>query len=632
MHVDEQRANKANMCRSKGLYTKEKVFTISVTNEKSNGGSLRSRKRPQSAACKKTPKDHARPPTLPQPSHQHYTIPELNMKHSYVQLIEHNEKIVPGKERNIRSRKRLPGMESDDTLLTALLDDEGDARSMSKSIIEQERKVNASHSCALSLLRKSHSTANMNDTAASKSTVKTPVERLLQQDGVYQHRIQYQRAELSALTHEHERLTSEILKVKKRMKGVHAVRDNDIAVANCVSIMQKRVVKAEKECMTLKGTHRDMKTQVDTSRREILTLVNVNEKLKIDLEQATQMQAELRNRLYELHLARSQVADDLVQEERNGEIELEEHRLLLENLSLSTNEKNCDVERLMRVAERKSLLEASGENGTKITQIRQESPMECMATRKMIRMRSSKKLVGFQKAFEIISSILGFSGTIQSFVTHFVCMEQQLLSTYKMNALLEEELFDMQHECNQKNMALKMRMESVRETREAMETEGRHLTSCVEAIQAKLEHYDTLLQQRYSERKELGCIIQRCLVILQAKKSGIALSTTNVTGDLNEMDPAILLHLLQRRLSEFDVLVAGLDPHNKVSEAKIDNFASVHKARALLGPKEPPGAALACILSKIQPPSVSTCITGVEMIDREEVSCHKSDRKRMLGS
>nr|CCA26021.1 conserved hypothetical protein [Albugo laibachii Nc14] len=632
MRLGEERANKANMCGSKAIFTKQNVATIPASTDEDVCGPLRSRKRPQSAAGKVAPADHAWPPTLLQPSNQRYTNIENSLQQPQMHVRSSNARISSAKDKTIRTRKRLPGMESDDYLLTALLDEEVNGQNFSQRVPEHQQKVNASHSSVLGRLRKSQSTANMSNGVASNNAFKTPVERLLQQDGVYQHRIQSQRSDLSTLTLEHERFSAEILKVKKRIKGVHAVRDNDIAVANCVSIMQKRVVKAEKECMTLKGTHRDMKTQVDTSRREILTLVKVNEKLKIDLEQATRMQAELRNRLDELHLARSQVADDLVQEERNGELELEEHRLLLENLSLSNNEQNCDVERLMRAAETQSLKKASEEIGTKISQLRYENPIELMMTRKMLRMRSSKKLVGFQKAFQIVSSLSGFSGTIQSFVTHFSCIEQQLLSTYKMNVLLEEELSEMQNEFNVKKMALNMRLESVRATREATEARGRQLTSINEAIQAKLEHYNTLLQQRYSEKRQLVSILQRCLVILQAKKSGLISSTTNTTGDQSEADPSILLHLLQRRLSEFDVLVAGLDFHNEVSEVLVTDFHSVHKVRTVLGPKEPPGAALECILAKIQPPSVSTCTLGVETMDREEISCQKSERKRMLAS
>ena len=117
----------------------------------------------------------------------------------------------------------------------------------------------------------------------------TDLDTLLQNDNTFQSKIDVLKEECTALdksiNHTHRRINY----LRKQIKGVNAVDENDAAIAHVRFIIQRRLAKAEEEYMKA-VTHREsMRLAVNDVRRELLSIEAVKLKLLHENENAAKV-------------------------------------------------------------------------------------------------------------------------------------------------------------------------------------------------------------------------------------------------------------------------------------------------------------------------------------------------------
>ena len=138
---------------------------------------------------------------------------------------------------------------------------------------------------------------------------------------------------------------SDIARLRKQLRGVNAVHENDVAVAHCSSIMQHRLTKAEEEYMKMLTAQVGVKRDVDTLRREILSLRKVHAALESDIAHVHHASATLEDKIKAAKSVRGAVANELDELLRRAELEAEERKLKLQT---PESDATVDVEKLMK--------------------------------------------------------------------------------------------------------------------------------------------------------------------------------------------------------------------------------------------------------------------------------------------
>lgn len=158
---------------------------------------------------------------------------------------------------------------------------------------------------------------------------KTTVEHLLESDAAFVTQIRSMKEQLDGLTEEKARLDDQIAKVRKKLRGVNAVHENDVAVAHCAAIMQQRLSKAEEEYMKLVTSQQQVKTEVDRVRRELLSLKDVKRKLETDIEDVQNTNASILEKIHATKGTRNALSEELASLEQQAEAQLEEQKMSL---------------------------------------------------------------------------------------------------------------------------------------------------------------------------------------------------------------------------------------------------------------------------------------------------------------
>lgn len=183
-----------------------------------------------------------------------------------------------------------------------------------------------------------------------KVPLKGTVEHLLESDASYMAQIRAMKDQLSDLDHEKGRLDAEVAQIRKHLRGVNAVHENDVAVAHCSSIMQHRLSKAEEEYMKLLTAQLQVRKDVDRVRREILSLKKVRKKLEADIDDVRDMNAVIEDRIRASKTTRNVVSVELVELEKKAELAAEEQRLNLPPEEAVV----VDVEKLMSAVQERN--------------------------------------------------------------------------------------------------------------------------------------------------------------------------------------------------------------------------------------------------------------------------------------
>ncbi|RHZ00646.1 hypothetical protein DYB35_000403 [Aphanomyces astaci] len=131
--------------------------------------------------------------------------------------------------------------------------------------------------------------SNRNDQATLSlhhGTCKPVVNHLLESDVAYHDKISRFKAQLAAMADEKAVVQGEIARLRKELRGVNAVQENDLAVAHCHAVVQHRLGKAQDEFMKVLTNQAAIRTAIDAARLELLALAQVRRKLEGDIDEA----------------------------------------------------------------------------------------------------------------------------------------------------------------------------------------------------------------------------------------------------------------------------------------------------------------------------------------------------------
>ncbi|TMW61164.1 hypothetical protein Poli38472_013627 [Pythium oligandrum] len=467
------------------------------------------------------------------------------------------------------------------------------------------------------------------------------VERLMESDATYQLQIRTLRDEMTVLENEKSFFDTQIAKMRKKLRGVNAVKENDAAVAHCSAIMQHRLAKAEEEYMKLVTGQQQVRTEIDTVRRELIAMRKVVKKLESDMHDVAEANAAVEDRIRASKAVRNELAEELIELERRAELEAEEQRLKLppeENVVV-------DAETLMSAVvlppkdvpqPRRRRTTAVLIDGSPLANLRRMLSTDrfMLGPGSDPSMANTKPLLPFRKAFTVIQQTLGLSLGPDSFAEHFEETEVQLLSKHKANVLLQDEVNALEKEFDGLLHEGNMRRATLHGSREASWVQQAELQSRIDAVVARIESYNELRERRNQEHLRLRNIMQHCLETLHAEKLVSRQESLGGPVLLSELTSPAMLEALQKKMTEVAISLklkhnnqpgstsareaneriprtqrnSSIFGSNKGKNGRRSNFFLKHEAdeKIVLGPREPSGSALTAILSRVQPPTAES--------------------------
>ncbi|EEY67374.1 uncharacterized protein PITG_04392 [Phytophthora infestans T30-4] len=400
----------------------------------------------------------------------------------------------------------------------------------------------------------------------STKCIKGTVEHLLESDAAFMTQIRTMKDQLAELESKKMYLDSEIGNLRRKLRGVNAVRENDEAVAHCSSIMQHRLSKAEEEFMKLVTQQQEIKKDVDRVRRELLSMRKVRQKLQEDIEDVAQANQSYEEKIYASKSVRNQLSEELSELERSAEAEVEAQRLNLPPEEAVV----VDVAKLMgAVKERRHALTLVD---------------YCVRT-----------------AFRVLQNSMGCSN-VGALEEQFSTTEEQLLSKYKANLALADEVSALEKEILAVTNEKRMNRANVRGVAQASEKLERDMQIRIQSVLASIKSYNELREQRNREHAKLRAIMLRCLDALQLDVRG------SKTHWADAPSPE-LLEMLQRKMTQVAVTlkvkhssrILEIPPEalrtNRGHDGRRSNmFSARETSKIVLGPREPSGSALSAIL------------------------------------
>uniref|UniRef100_K3X5F0 Uncharacterized protein n=1 Tax=Globisporangium ultimum (strain ATCC 200006 / CBS 805.95 / DAOM BR144) TaxID=431595 RepID=K3X5F0_GLOUD len=449
-----------------------------------------------------------------------------------------------------------------------------------------------------------------------KPPLKGTVEHLLESDASYMAQIRVMRDQLAGLEQDKQRLDIEVAQIRRRLRGVNAVHENDVAVAHCSSIMQHRLSKAEEEYMKLLTAQLHMKKDVDRVRREVLSLKKVKRKLEADIEDVRHMNAVIEDRIRASKMIRNLVSAELVELEKKTELAVEEQRLSLPSEEAVV----VDIEQLMSAVQERNVNRRS---------THRMSASSFSSTTMLLQLPSnldptSKPGLDFRTAFQAIRNSLGYE-TLSAFIQGFIDTEEQLLSKYKANLVLEEEAVALQKDVHKLMQEAAQRHASIRGSYQVCAALHDEMQSKIHDLLARIDSYNELREVRNHEHTRVRSIMQRCLEVLQAEKLLSGQESIGGPMLMSELPSPALLEALQKKVTEVAMRLkmkhsAGMieGPKNcfhasRDAGARRSNMFSTREvSKIVLGPREPAGSALAAILGTAQAPSVEVAMALTE--------------------
>ncbi|KAK1942495.1 hypothetical protein P3T76_005994 [Phytophthora citrophthora] len=464
-------------------------------------------------------------------------------------------------------------------------------------------------------------------------TVKGTVEHLLESDAAFMTQIRTMKEQLQELENRKTYLDGEIGHLRRKLRGVNAVRENDVAIAHCSSIMQHRLSKAEEEFMKLVTQQQEVKKDVDRVRRELLSLRKVRQKLQEDIEDVGQANQVYEEKIHTSKSVRNQLSEELSELERQAEVELEAQRLNLPPEDAVV----VDVAKLMgAVQERNSARRDATVGFTGSLAILQPNKLSIpsLGSKEASKSRNSPVL-DYCTAFRVLQNAMGFID-LSAFEEQFTTTEEQLLSKYKANLALADEVAALERELATVNTEKKINRENVRGIMQANEKVEKDMQTRIQTTLASIRWYNELREQRNREHAKLRGIMLRCLDALQIDlgDSEPEAKTNARNGSLywTETSSPVLLEMLQRKMTQVAVTlkvkhsskILEIPPEalrmNRGHDGRRSNMFSTREAsKIVLGPREPSGSALAAIFGTVQPPSIESAVALTENVGMMEV-------------
>ncbi|OQR91271.1 hypothetical protein THRCLA_09053 [Thraustotheca clavata] len=366
------------------------------------------------------------------------------------------------------------------------------------------------------------------------------VNRLLENDLAYQEKIVALQRNIGSLDTEKKVIEQEIDLMRKQLRGVHAVQENDQAVAHCLSVVQHRFNKAEEEYMKAVIHQSNLRTSIDYLRQELLSLHQVQRKLELDIEDACAKTIQAEERIATTKATSNETAGELADLERQAEADSVERVL---KLPPEDDFVHMDVPRMMAMIHERA---ASREEA-----LRNMIANAAAAKAKKEADDPGELPLKHKNTFDTIQAELDVAN-VEAFANDFIDTENQLISLYKHESELQAEAkrFD------DALAVLEEEAKRVHGVHEAeTETDAAERDEYVEKIQQverKTAEYTELARKRSVEHEALRQPILHLLEVIKADKN--FLHNNGYIDVVQEMALPVILGIAQERIVEIAIL------------------------------------------------------------------------------
>ncbi|OQR97659.1 hypothetical protein ACHHYP_10108 [Achlya hypogyna] len=421
-------------------------------------------------------------------------------------------------------------------------------------------------------------------TFAKADETKPTVNHLLESDLAYHGRILALQKEIAALDAEKKTIDKDIDQMRKQLRGVHAVQENDQAVAHCLSVVQHRFNKAEEEYMKAVTQQAAVRTSVDYLRQELLSLGQVQRKLELDIIEAQQKIVLAEERIATTKATGNETANELSELERQAEADSVERVL---KLPPEDDFVQMDVPRMMaliheRAASREQALAAMKTNTAAVeAKEKAEDPATLPLKHK--------------KAFETIQAELEVE-SLDAFIDTFIETENQLISLYKLDMeqqaevkRADDQLTALEAEAEQMHVAQQAARCADASEREAILEKIRVAERKTEESLVERNHWVTTTL----EHEALRAPILHLLEVLKTDKH--FLQANGYIAAVQDMPLPAIVGIAQERIVELAIL-------GQIKQKKVAPIEPKKEATIVVGPRVPISASA----SPMSPESVGS--------------------------
>ncbi|KAF0683456.1 Aste57867_24490 [Aphanomyces stellatus] len=382
---------------------------------------------------------------------------------------------------------------------------------------------------------------------------KPVVNHLLESDVAYHEKIERFKARLDELDVEKKAVTAEITHLRKALRGVNAVHDNDMAVAHCHAVVQHRLAKAQEEFMKVLTQQAAIRASIDVVRRELLALAQVRRKLTLDLDDANKRIASAEGRINHAKTVQKNTFLELSTLERQAEADAVERIL---KLPPEEDMVTMDIPNLMQsMHDRASSRKLQDEEAKRASQ-QAASPQKS---------DGSEFETTYKNAFQMIQLAVQ-APPIDEFVASFVDMEDQLISMYTHHQFLQSEtkkakavLEALQAEARGVRLRVRAQDDDVASRKVALREK-------IDQVNHKAGEFEALHRRQAVDHEALRVPILHLLEVLKADKH--FMQSSGFVDPIQEMPLPNILGIAQERIVEFAILSQVQAKQADVAKAK----------------------------------------------------------------
>ncbi|KAF0739267.1 hypothetical protein AaE_008814 [Aphanomyces astaci] len=372
----------------------------------------------------------------------------------------------------------------------------------------------------------------------------------------------------------------EIARLRKELRGVNAVQENDLAVAHCHAVVQHRLGKAQDEFMKVLTNQAAIRTAIDAARLELLALAQVRRKLEGDIDEAnTKIDAALA-RIETTKAIQKNTFGELTNLERQAEADAVERIL---KLPPEGDMVNMDVLNLMKTIHDRALSRKQEE--------------------------AARQAAALETAFASIQAAV-HAPSVDEFVMSFVDTENQLLSMY-------QHYLEQQADTKRAKAELDALLSQARTVRQRMrqqqdDTHARKasLLDRIAHVKQKTHEYAVLHRRQSVEHNALRAPILHLLEVLKADKH--FLHTNGFLNPTHDMSLPHILGIAQERIVEFAILSQVHATQANAVHVKVQAIERFNRRTRLStptpdhpSPSEPPIPATAIVVGPRVPSSLN---------------------------
>ena len=455
---------------------------------------------------------------------------------------------------------------------------------------------------------------------STKPRASTPLEGLLKSDQTYQTLKDQLSNEHLTLDERRVKLSRQIRLLRKRVRGVNAVHENDVAVHHYEGIMQQRLVKAEEETMKNVTQRLALRQAIDTHRIDLLAIAKARVKLGQEQQAQASLIQRLEDRIHKIKESTAKASRELVELERQNELDRLERQSMLfhsssgghsggsgightpgESSESDTTSSNADsvatnLATLMDAMQRRARVRQDTRGNARRASCQSSLAMAHHSVTNEVTSRnletSTLRVETLRLRLESIQRATGF-GDIKDFTRSFVETEECLLREYQCCQRLREERDEAEAEVEALERASEMQNQSWAESQMSMSSKVRALDLELEETQARVLGCEQLYQERLTQQTKLRAplirVYEACKIKGQTQAKASSSSSSSSYSSEATKDNSNTASSYAEEDIDTDASLSGLLGYVQSELAQVNIWMHLNEQTDLtLGPHGPP--------------------------------------------